>query len=66
MKSSFSFSRFGDQAQEQSAVRGVLRRVHRRQLFAEDELVAVLLDDVADVVALEWDRELPARHGVAR
>ena len=44
----------------------VLRRVHRRELFAEHQLVAVLLDEVTDVVALERHRELPPGDGVAR
>ncbi len=34
-----------DQPHQQAAVRGVLRRIERRQLIAERQLVAVLLDD---------------------
>ena len=42
-----------DQPQQQPAVRGVLRRIERRQLIAERQRVAVLVDDRADVVAFE-------------
>ena len=46
MNSSFSFSRFGVISRISSAaVRGVLRRVERRELVAERQLVAVLLDE---------------------
>ena len=69
MNSSFSFSRLGVISRiEQAAVRRVLRRVHGRQLVAERQLVAVLLDEVAHVVALERHREAGERpgHRVAR
>ena len=56
----------GDEAQEQAAMGRVLRRVHRRELFAEHQLVAVLLDEVTHVVAVERHRELPPGDGVAR
>ena len=47
---------------------GVARRVERGQLVAEHQPVAVLLDDVADVVTFERDRPLGerSRDGVAR
>ena len=45
-----------DQPHQQRAVRGVHRRVERRELVAERQLVAVLLDERAHVVADE-------RHG---
>ena len=38
-------------------MRGVLGRVERGQLVAERQVVAVLLDDLADVVAFERHRE---------
>ena len=52
-----------DQPHQQPAVRGVLRRIERGQLIAERQAVAVLLDDVADVVALERHRPLGPRSG---
>ena len=57
-----------DQAHQHAAMGLVLRRVHRRDLVAEGQLVAVLLDQVADVVALEGDGEARERpgHRVAR
>ena len=47
---------------------GVLRRVEGGQLVAERQLVAVGLDDLADVVAFEGNRELDegTAHRVAR
>ena len=42
-----------DQSHEQAAMGGVSGRVERWELVAEGQLVAVLVDDVADVVALE-------------
>ena len=54
MNSSFSLSRFGVISRISSAaVIRVLGRVERRELVAERQLVAVLLDELADVVALE-------------
>ena len=57
-----------DQAHQQRAVRGVHRRVERRQLVAERQLVAVLVDERAHVVADEGDGEPGERsgHRVAR
>ena len=52
-----------DQAHEQRAVRGVDRRVEREQLIAHRQLVAVLLDERVDVVALERDGEAGERPG---
>ncbi len=46
-----------DQSHQQRAMRGVLRRVERRQLVAERQLVAILLDEFADVVAFQRHRE---------
>ena len=46
-----------DEAHQQPAVRGVDRRVECRQLVAERQRVAVLVDERADVVAGERDRE---------
>ncbi len=46
-----------DEAHEEASVLGVLGRVHARQLVAEGQFVAVLLDQIADVVAFEGDRE---------
>ena len=42
-------------------MRGVHRRVERRQLVAERQLVAVRVDHGAHVVADDWDRELHER-----
>ena len=54
MNSSFSRSRFGViRRMSSAAVRGVDRRVEGEQLVAHRQLVAVLLDERADVVALE-------------
>jgi hypothetical protein len=44
-------------------VGGVLRRVEGRQLVVERQFVAVLLDEIADVVALERDRKSGKRSG---
>ena len=52
-----------DQPHQQRAVRGVDRRVEREQLVADRQRVAVLLDERADVVALERRREI---RGTAR
>ena len=54
-----------DQPPQQCPVGGVLRGIEGGQLIAEYEPVAVLLDDLADVVALERNRPLgegPARR----
>ena len=58
----------GDQPHQQAAVRLMHRVVHDGDLVAERQLVAVVVDEVADVVALERHREPGerARHGVAR
>ncbi len=58
----------GQQLRQQSPVGAVLWRIERRELIAERKLVAVLLDDVADILALERYRELLERpaHHVAR
>ena len=63
MNSSFSRRRFGVISRMSSAVRGVDRRVEREQLIAHRQLVAVLLDERAHVVALEW---LRGNRGTAR
>ena len=64
MNSSFSFRRFGVISRISSPRWcGVLRRVERRELVAERQLVAVLLDQVADVVAVERHREARERSG---
>ena len=57
-----------DQPHQQAPLRGVPRRIERRQLIAERKHVAVLLDDPAHVVTLERDGERRewARHRVAR
>ena len=47
-----------DQPHQQPALGGVLGRVERRELIAEGEVVAVGLDDLGDVVALERHGEL--------
>ena len=52
-----------DEPHEERAVRGVLGRVERGELVAERELVAVLLDELGDVVALDRDREPGERSG---
>ena len=52
-----------DQPHQQRAVRGVDRRVEGEQLVAHRQLVAVLLDERVDVVALERDREAGERPG---
>jgi xanthine/CO dehydrogenase XdhC/CoxF family maturation factor len=54
-----------DQAHEQSALGRVLRGVEGGKLVAECQLVAVLLNQVADVVTLERHREPRTRHRVA-
>ena len=58
----------GDQAHQHAAMVLVLRRVHRGDLVAEGQLVAVGLDEVADVVALEghWEPGERPGHRVAR
>ena len=58
----------GDQPHQQRTVRGVHRRVEGQDLIAERQLAAVLLDQGADVVALQRDREPRERsgRGVAR
>ena len=58
----------GEQAHHQRPVGGVPGRVERRKLVAERQQVAVALDDVGDVVALERLGELHERpaHHVAR
>ena len=69
MNSSFSLQALRrDQPHQQRAVRGVHRRVERRELVAHRQLVAVLLDERADVVADERHREAGERpgHRVAR
>ena len=58
-----------DQPHQQRAVVGVLGRVERDDLVAHRQLVAVLLDQLADVVALERDRESgerPSHRGARR
>ncbi len=57
-----------NQAHQHASVGLVFRRVHRQDLVAEGQFFAVLLDELADVVALEWDGEAGerTRHGVAR
>ena len=58
MNSSFPRSRLGViKPHEQGAVIGVPGRIQRGQLVAHGELVPVLLDEGADVVALQRDRE---------
>jgi hypothetical protein len=57
-----------DQSHQQRAVCRVHRRIERRELVAERQLVAVLLDELADVAPLEQDGEPGegSRHRVAR
>ena len=57
-----------DQAHEQRSLRGVVRRIERRELVAHRQLVAVLVDERAHVVAFEGHREAGKRsgHRVAR
>ena len=59
---------WGDQPHQQCAVIGVGRRVQCRQLVAERQLVAVLLDQLRDVVTIDGDREAGerTRHRNAR
>ena len=52
-----------DQPHQQRTVIGVGRRVEGRQLVAERNLVAVLLDQFGDVVTLERDRKPRERAG---
>ena len=52
-----------DQPHQQRAVVGVHGRVERGDLVAHRQLVAVLLDELADVVALERDGEPGERTG---
>ena len=53
----------GDQPHQQCAVIGVRRRVEGRQLVAERNLVAMLLDQVGDIVTLERYGEPGERSG---
>ena len=57
-----------DQAQQQAALAGVLGGIHRHHVFVHRERVAVLGDDVGDVITLDRDRERRKRpdDGVAR
>ncbi len=57
-----------DEPHEECPVRRVHWGVERRQLVAERELVAMLLDELADVFAVERHREARERpgHRVAR
>jgi hypothetical protein len=50
-----------DETHEEASVLGVLGRVHARKLVAEGQFVAVLLDQVADVVPFERDRKTGER-----
>ena len=64
MKSSFSRSRLGViKPHQETAVGLVLGRVHDRDLVAERKLVAVLIDQVAHVVADEGDGKAGKRTG---
>ncbi len=58
----------GELPHEQMPVVTMLGRVHRGDLVAERQLVAVFLDDLAHVVALERDRKPGERtaHRIAR
>ena len=47
----------GDEPHQETPVRRVLGRIERGDLVAEREVVTVGLDDLGDIVALEWDRE---------
>src|SRR4029453_17430657 len=47
-----------EQPPQQRSVSGVLGRIERGQLIAERQLVAVLLDDLTEVVAFERNRPL--------
>ena len=55
-----------DQAHQQGAVVGVHRRVERRELIAHRQRIAVLGDDVGDVVAVERHRKSGERTGHRR
>ena len=69
MNSSFSRSRLGVmQPHQQRALARVVGRIHRDHVLGHGELVTVLVDDRAHVVALERDREGRERpdDGVAR
>ena len=57
MNSSFSLSRFGVMRRMRSARCAVCLGGSKRQLIAERQLVAVRLDELGDVVALERDGE---------
>ncbi len=64
MNASFSRSRFGVISRiSKRAVRGVDGRVERQQLIAERQLVAVLFDERADVVAREGHGKPGERPG---
>ena len=52
-----------DQPHQQCAVIGVRRRVEGRQLVAERDFIAMLLDQVGDIVALERNGEPGERAG---
>ena len=58
----------GEQAHEQRPLSSVIGRIHRHHVLVHRELVAIRVDDLADVVADEWHRERGERpdHGVAR
>ena len=57
-----------DEPHEQRPLPGVVGRVHRHHVLVHRELVAVAVDDRADVVALERDRERDegTDHRIAR
>ena len=54
----------GDQPHQQRAVVGVGRRIEGGQLVAERQLVAMLLDQLGDVVTLERAPESPGNGPV--
>ena len=57
-----------EQPHQQRPLARVIGRIHRDHVLVHRELVAVRVDDLADVVALEWHREHGERtdHRVAR
>ena len=57
-----------EQPTQERAVRGVLRRIERREVVTQRQAVAVLLDELGHVVALERHGEAGerARHRVRR